>query len=211
MSQQSPFEVSLRPVASQARWWIVGMVFLILGAWELTFHLWMMDLPMLLGHRLNALIGAALVAGVVLATFALIQSYEQRLAAAVRALTEKNEALRALEAERDSRLVDLAGDLSLALAEIVDECEVALSLPTKNSTPETLTAVQARAKKLGGVVHSLVELRQQGDSLTRSLPAILEEYQRYREAHPRPPTAAGGRAARGGREAASIGPPDSRP
>jgi hypothetical protein len=73
------------------------MVFLILGAWELAFHLWMMDLPMLLGHRLNALIGTALVAAVVLATFALIQRYEQRLAVAVRALNEKNEALRTLD------------------------------------------------------------------------------------------------------------------
>src|SRR5689334_6718840 len=106
-------------MAPHAKWWIVGVVFVLLGIWELAFHRWFMEVPMILGHRLNALIAASLVAVVVLATFVLIQRYEQRVAALADELKRKNAALRALEAERDIRLVALARDLALALADIV--------------------------------------------------------------------------------------------
>jgi signal transduction histidine kinase len=181
MSQQSPFDDTLHPIAPQAKWWIVGMVFLVLGAWELAFHLWMMDLPMVTGHRLNALIGAGLVAVVVLTTFVLIQRYEWQLVAAAEALQQKSEALQALEAERDTRLVDLAADLALVLTEIIDQCEVALRLSDAGKAPEALAAVGARAHELGAVVRSLVEMKRKGDGLTNRLPAILEEYQRHRD------------------------------
>jgi hypothetical protein len=187
MSQQPPFEPSLRPVAPNARWWILGIVFVLLAAWEAAFHRWFMDLPMITGHRLNALIAAGLVALVVLATFVLIQRYEQRLAALADELKRKNEALRALEAERDTRLVDLARDLALALAEIVTRCEVARGLPESVNAVEEFAAIEARAHVFQTVISSMIDLKHEGAGLTEVLPSILEEYQRHREAHPKQP------------------------
>jgi hypothetical protein len=181
MAQQSPFDDTLRPVAPQAKWWIVGIVFLVLGAWELAFHLWMMDLPMITGHRLNALIGAGLVAGVVLATFILIQRYEQRLAEAAASLREKNEALRSLEAERDTRLVSLAQDLVLGLVEINSQCEIALGASGPSHAAETLRIVKQRVDDLGATVRAIVEMKQDGSGLIHPLPAILEEHEKHRD------------------------------
>jgi hypothetical protein len=210
--QQRPSVDPHRPMAAQAKWWIVGIVFLILGAWELAFHLWMMDLPMVVGHRLNALVGGSLVAGVVLVTFRLLQEYEQRLAAALEEVREKNEALRALEAERDSRLVDLARDLSLTIAEVVERCEVALQLPTAHGAPEALAAVRDRAGQLGAVARAMVELKQHGTSLTRQLSPILEEYERARMSSqpPRGPVLAQSGTSSAPSQASQVGGKDTQ-
>lgn len=185
MSQQYVFDASPRPVAPQAKWWIVGVVFVLLGVWELAFHRWFMDVPMILGHRLNALIAASLVAVVVLATFVLIQRYEQRLAAMADELKRKNEALRALEAERDTRLVALARDLAVALADIVTRCEVARGLPEDIDAAEEFAAIEARAHTFQTVISAMIDLKHEGAGLTEALPSILDEYQRHREAHPK--------------------------
>jgi hypothetical protein len=172
----------LRPIAPQAKWWIVGWVAFLLGAWELVFHSWFMGLSMVVGHRLNALIAALLVAIVVLAAFHLIQDYERRLAEAARALAEKNEALRALEAERDTRLVDLARDLAFAVANLNVLCDVAEGLPTPAVTVGVIEDLRAHARQLQPVVNSLLELKHDGQGLTTALPAILTDYERSRAA-----------------------------
>src|SRR5262249_17386771 len=100
--------------AGRIKWWLVGIVAVLLGAWELAFHTWFMSVPMVTGHRLNALIAALLVGGVLLAAFRLLQQYEEQLATAAEELRQKNEALSLLEAERDTRLFQLARDLALA-------------------------------------------------------------------------------------------------
>ena len=79
MAHPHPDYDPYRPLAPQLKWIIVGIVALVLGAWQIAFHLWFMGLPMLTGHRLNALIAAVLVAGVLLAFFVLIQDYERQL------------------------------------------------------------------------------------------------------------------------------------
>lgn len=175
----------LRPVAPGIKWWVVGIAAVLLGLWEVIFHAEFMRLPMVTGHRLNALVSILLVAGVTLAFFRLIQGYEQRLARAAAALREKNEALRALEAERDTRLLDLSRDLALALTDILWRCEEARQLPKTFDAQETLSAVEARAHELQQVIRAMVELRDHGDGLTDRVPAILEEHQRYLQEHPR--------------------------
>jgi hypothetical protein len=205
--QDLPFYDPLRPVAPQARWWIVGAVVVLLGAWELLFHLTMMGLPIVTGHRLNALVAAALVSGTVLGCFIVVQRYEQQLAAAAVALRQKNEALRALEAERDTRLVDLARDLALILGDITTQCHVALSLSVPGTDRKTLQAVKERAEELPAVVRSLIELREDGAGLTEFLPAVLETYERYRETRPPGP----GSAPEGGGVPRGIRPPEDRP
>ena len=62
MSHPHPEYDGWRPIAPQIKWLIVGIVVLLLGAWELLFHLTLMGLPMITGHRLNALVAAGLVA-----------------------------------------------------------------------------------------------------------------------------------------------------
>jgi hypothetical protein len=156
-----------RPVAPQARWWIVGSVFVILGAWQMAFHFWLMNLPMLVGHRVNALVGAVLVAGVVLATFVLIQRYEQSLADAAAKLREANEALRALEA--------------LVLLEIDSRCDIALGLAEPGHAVETLRVVKERVTDMSKVARGLIEMKQDGSGLVEPLPAILDEYEQHRE------------------------------
>jgi hypothetical protein len=185
MSEKSPFSDPLRPVAPQVKWWIVVAVFLLLGAWELFFHYGFMDLPMVTWHRLNVLVGASLVTMTILASFVLIQGYEQKLAAAAAALKEKNEALRALEAERDTRLLDLSRDLALALADITYRCEEARQLPKAFDPVEVLTTVESRASALQSVIRAMVQLRDRGDGLTDWVPAVLEEYEEYLKSHPR--------------------------
>jgi len=184
-NENEAFPDYLRPVAPLIKWWVVGIAALLLGLWEIVFHAWFMGLPMVSGHRLNALVSAVLVAGVTLAFFRLVQGYEQRLARAAAALREKNEAFRALEAERDTRLLDLSRDLALALAEILWRCEEARQLPKAFDAQKTLTAVETRIHELQSVIRAMVELRHHGDGLTDKVPAILEEYQRYRDEHPR--------------------------
>lgn len=181
----------VRPIAPQAKWWIVGAVVILLTAWELVFHLFMMGLPMVLGHRLNALIAAVLVSGAVLGFFVIIQGYERQLAATAVALREKNEALRAFEAERDTRLLDLARDLALTLVDISDRCEIALSLSGPPDARATLAEVRDRASQLQLVVRALIGLREDGTGLTEFLPAVLETYERHGEPQPAAaPTAA---------------------
>jgi hypothetical protein len=175
-SEYDPF----RPVAPQMKWLIVGAAALLLGAWELTFHLWFMGLPMVAAHRFNALVAGLLVAGVVLASFTLIQQYEQQTAATVETLRQKNEALRTLETERDERLLNLAGDLALALVDVTNKCEIALTYPNSNDPMETLAAVKARIHELYGVERSLVDLEREGSAVAAGLPSILEGYERSR-------------------------------
>jgi signal transduction histidine kinase len=170
-------------LAPQAKWWLVGMVLLALGAWELSLHHWRMHLPAATVYPLDALVGASLVGLVLLAAFALIQRREQQLATTAESLRRTSEALRSLEAERDSRLVDLARDLAVVLAEIIERCEIAERLPEAEKASEALTAVKARADELGAIVRSLVELKQEGAAVVTPLPEILVEYQRHREEH----------------------------
>ena len=146
----------LRPVAPGIKWWVVAITALLLGLWEIVFHSWFMGFPMVTGHRLNALISAALVAVVTLAFFRLIQAYEQRLARAAVALRERNEALRALEAERDTRLLELSRDLALALAEILWRCAEARQLPKAFDAQETLATVETRADELQSVIRAKI-------------------------------------------------------
>jgi hypothetical protein len=179
-----PFYDPLRPIAPQAKWWIVGVVAVLLGAWEFVFHLTMMGLPIVTGHRLNVLVAAGLVAGTVLALFVVIQRYEQQLASAAVALREKNEALRALEAERDTGLLDLARDLVLTLVDITEQCETARGLADPSRVTEALARVEERARGLQSVVRSLISLREEGAGLTEFLPAVLDDYRRHHEASP---------------------------
>jgi signal transduction histidine kinase len=182
MTQELSIYDPIRPIAPRAKWWIVGAVVVVLGLWELVFHWFLMDLPMLVGHRVSFLMGAGLVTGVVLAFFRLIQDYEQELARATAAIREKNEALRALEAERDTRLLNLAGDLAVALADITQECEIALNLGGPKTAVESLTTIKARSDELQTVIRALIDLRRHGVGLTEYLPAVLDDYQRHRDA-----------------------------
>ena len=109
----------------------------------------------------------------------------------MRALQERTEALRALEVERDTRLLDLARDLALALVRITDQCEIALQFPAAGDATETLASVKAQAHDLYEVQRALVALERDGTGITRYLPAILEDYERRRPA----------------RAAASVAPP----
>jgi hypothetical protein len=181
MSDDLPFYDSLRPIAPQAKWWIVGAVALLLGAWELISHLTMMHLPMELGHRVDALVATALVTSVVLAVFVLIQKYERHLARAAVALRRKNEALRALEAERDTGLLDLARDLALVLVDITEQCEIARSLTDPSHAIQALAKVEERAHSLQSAVRSLIDLREEGAGLTEYLPPLLDDYRRHRK------------------------------
>jgi hypothetical protein len=167
-------------LAPQAKWWLVGMVSLALGAWELSLHHWRMHLPAATVYPLDALVGASLVGLVLLAAFALIQRREQQLATTAEYLQRTSEALRSLEAERDSRLVDLVRDLGVVLVKIIVTCEIAQQLPEAGKASEALAAVKAQADELGAIVRSLADLKQEGAVVT-PLPAILEEYQRHRE------------------------------
>jgi hypothetical protein len=112
---------------------------------------------------------------VVLATFILIQGYEQRLSEAAEALRQKNAALSALEAERDTRLVELASDLAVALADIVSRSEVALSFPGAVDAMEEFTAMERHAHEMQSVIDAMVQLRRNGARLDHHLPPA--EYQ----------------------------------
>jgi hypothetical protein len=98
----------LRPVAPRLKWWLVGAVILLLGAWQVAFHLWFMHLPMLTGHRLNSAVGGLLVALTLLAALSLVQVYEERLAAGTRILWESDQRLRKELAARNQQILDRA-------------------------------------------------------------------------------------------------------
>jgi hypothetical protein len=171
-----PLYDSLRPIARQIKWWIVGAVVVLLGLWDLAFHLFLMRLPMAMGHRLNVLMAAILVAVTVLALFRIIQQYEQQLASAAVALREKNEALRALESERDTGILDLARDLALVLVDLMEQCEVARKLTDPARATEALARVEERAHELQSVLRSLIDLREDGAGLTEYLSPVLDDY-----------------------------------
>lgn len=174
----------LKPLAPSLKWWVVGLVAGLLIIWQAIFHSFFMDLPMVTGHRLNAIVGAVLVAGVTLAFFQLIQGYERQLAEAAQEYLERNERLRALEAGRDTRLLQLSQELALAIADILWRCEEARGLPKFCDPAETLAGVEERLHGLQTVVQAMVELREESKGLTEKVPAILEEYERYRRQHP---------------------------
>jgi hypothetical protein len=184
MSDELPFYDPLRPIAPQAKWWIVGAVMLLLGAWELSFNRLMGHLPVATAHHVSAIVAALLVTGVTLAVFRLIQRYERQLARSAVALRRKNEALRGLEAERDTGLLDLARDLALALVEITEQCEIARGLADPAHAMEALARVEERARHLQTAVHSLIDLREEGTGLTEYLPPILDDYHRHRKVAP---------------------------
>ncbi len=157
----------------------------LLAGWEGIHHTYLMGLPMMVAHRVNALAGIVLVAGTTLVFFSLIQAYERRLSEAATRLRERNEDLRALEEARDTRLLDLSRDLALTLADILMVCEEARHFPKTFDPLAALEKVEGRAGVLQAVIRSMIALRDQGDGLTERTPAILEEYERYRREHPR--------------------------
>jgi hypothetical protein len=159
----------------------VGIVAVLLGAWEIAFHAWFMSVPMITGHRLNALIAAILVGSVLLVAFRLIQQYEEQLAAAAEELRQKNEALSRLEAERDTRLFELARDLALALAGVTANCEVALGLPDARAGMDAIASAGTHADRIQGIVRRLIDLEHTSDGLVDSLPAILDAYERAQQ------------------------------
>jgi len=189
--------------AGRIKWWLVGIVAVLLGAWELAFHTWFMSVPMVTGHRLNGLIAALLVGGVLLAAFRLLQQYEEQLATAAEGLRQKNEALSLLEAERDTRLFPLARDLALALAGVIANCEVALGLPDARAAMQAIAAAKTHAEGIQEVVRRLIALEHTSDGLLDSLPAILDAYDRERR---REATTAAARAAAAPATTPSIRP-----
>lgn len=69
--------------------------------------------------------------------------------------------------------------------DILWRCEEARQLPKAFDAHETLTTIETRIHELQSVIRAMVELRDHGDGLTDKVPAILEEYERYRDEHPR--------------------------
>jgi hypothetical protein len=179
MPQQSlselPYYDPLRPIAPQAKWWIVGAVMLLLGAWELSFNRLMMHLPVATAHHVSAAVAALLVTGVTLAVFRLVQRYERHLAHAAVALRRKNEALRALEADRDTGLLNVARDLALVLVDLTEQCEVARGLADPAQVIQTLVRIQQRAHNLQAALRALIDLREEGTGLTEYLPPLLDD------------------------------------
>jgi hypothetical protein len=91
------------------------------------------------------------------------------------ALRRKNEALRGLEADRDTGLLNVARDLALALVEITEQCEVARSLADPAHATEALAQIEERACRLQSAVRSLIDLREEGTGLTEDLPPLLDD------------------------------------
>src|SRR6266542_140600 len=148
MSNQTIRYDRWRPVIPQLKWLIVGVVILLLGVWELFFHTLYMHLPMVAGHEVNVLGAALLLTGALLALFGVIQMYERQSADTGRLLDEKTQALLAHDTQRDRELLDLTRDLALALVEITDRCDSALTFPETVDPLETLAVVKARAQEL---------------------------------------------------------------
>lgn len=120
--QRSQSEI-LRPITPKLKWWIAATVLALLSGWQWAVHQWLMDLPMALGHQVSALVGAAIVAGTLLAFLALVQRYEERLAEGSRIVWELDQDLRRSLAQRGDVLYRAARELEEIGARASPEAE----------------------------------------------------------------------------------------
>ena len=175
----------LRPVAPAVKWWVAALTVLTVAAREAVFHTWLAHLPVMEGRRIDTIVSVLLVAVAALAFLRLIQAYEGRLARFAVNLRETNKRLRALEAERDARLLDLSRDLSLVLTHVLWRSEEARQFPEAFDREEALAEGERLVGSLQAVIRAMIELRHHGDGLTERVPEILEEYSRFVEAQAR--------------------------
>ncbi len=172
-----------RPIEPAVKWCLLAGTLIALGAWELFFRAELIGLPTSAAHRLDVLISIGLILAGVMASFLVIERAELRLAAAAARLWEDKRKLQELEHRRDLEILNLAGDLAVTLAEITVRCEEARHLRRDEDAARALEGMDRRMGTLQDVVRSLVVLRAAAEDLEAE-PPLLEEYRRYREAHP---------------------------
>lgn len=157
------------PLASRTfQWTLIGSAALLFGFWEFVGHRWLMQLPMNIYHLVSAggaVFWLALVTGGV---FRLIARHERELQRLNAELAEKNEALRRMEAMRDTRLVALAQDLSLSLAALTVQSRVALQCTTNLADVKAFSSAIDQAEKMRAIADELLDLKR---GTTASLPS----------------------------------------
>jgi hypothetical protein len=183
-NRQEAFPNYLRPVIPQIKWWIASSILLLLGAWQLAVHRWLMGLPMATGHQVSALLGSAIVGLAVLAFLTLIQGYEDRMAAGSKILWELDQDLRRQVSERNTSFYQAARELEEVSKEIARECEEALRDPASADLARALSTVKNRSEAVGRLACALDRLVDEGDHLTNLLPRALKSYRCHCAAAP---------------------------
>ena len=103
-----------------------------------------------------------LVRGVI---FRMVARYEHALERLNAELAAANDALCRLEATRDEKLLDLARDLSLSLADLIGHAQIALQSTTDLPNIKTFSRAVDDAQSLRAIAHELLELKHMADAV----------------------------------------------
>jgi hypothetical protein len=163
-------------MAQRVKWRLAVLAAVSGAAVVLIFGAGPLRLSIPTSYPVDLLLSAAFVVPLVAAAFLIVRDYERRLADATRSLESRTEALRRVEAERNTRLLDLSGDLALTVADIIYTSESARHLPEACDPMEALQRVETHAADLQVIIHHLVWLREQANEATEEPTRILEEY-----------------------------------
>jgi hypothetical protein len=164
----------LPPIAARTfQWALIGSASLLFGVWEFVGHRWLMQLPMNTYHLVSAGGAVFWLAVVTGGIFRLIARHERELQRLNAELAEKNEALRRMEAMRDTRLVALAQDLSLSLAALAVQSRVALQCTTNLADVKAFSSAIDQADKMRAIADELLDLKR---GTTASLPSETDRH-----------------------------------
>lgn len=140
------------------QWTLIGFGMMLFALWEWFDHLWLMHVPMNLRHSLQIAGTTLILLFVTFSVFTVIVRYEQRLRSLNVQLQQQNAALERLEATRDARLLDLAKNLSVTLADLTMNAQFVLQSAERLPDIVSLSAAIDRAERLSTISHDLLQL-----------------------------------------------------
>jgi hypothetical protein len=142
------------------QWVLIAASVGLFALWELVDHLWLARLSMHLHHGLHVLGESLYLVLIATVIFGGVWRYEQTLLRLNAELQAKNEALRQLEATVDKRLVELAQNLSLSLADLISHAQVALQRTTDLPNLKAFSECIDHAQGIYDVARELLKLEQ---------------------------------------------------
>ena len=148
----------LDPPLRACKWILAlgGMTLILLRAWA--EHRFFMDLPMFWRHALQ-LGSDVLLLLLMVAVFALVLRYENRLTALNAELGERNRALEQHDAVVDKRLIELAQKLALSLASVTSHAGFALQNTANLGDIKAFSQVVDEAHEMTAIANELIELK----------------------------------------------------
>jgi hypothetical protein len=159
------------------QWGLVIVGTTLFGLWEMVDHTWLMNAPMNVQHGLHIAVTTTLLTLMTLTAFAIVRRYEGALRQLNAELQGKNEALERLESTRDKRLLALAQNLSLSLAELATHAQFALQSATDLPNIKNFAAALDQANGMYAVAHDLLqlsEMKPEGSDTAAKMPAGRE-------------------------------------